>query len=595
MKSAFSTPSNRILGFILALTILVFIQTLSFDFAGFDDMLLITRNPTAQGLSLQNITAAFTTYDPELYVPITLLSYQVEHSIAGLSPWIYHLTNLVIHLLCTVLVFIVFRKLARFCVSKNDAYYVAGFVALMFALHPLNVQTVAWAAARKDSLSTLFALLSIALFLQYKESNHKKLWYWSIGFFALGLAAKVSIVLLPFILLLASKMHLEKSDRRSLVPFIPYFALSGIFGLIALGGKQQQLSTLTLADTILLGAKSTYFYVQNLFTPGHLALFYHHTGEITLLKPTFYFPMIIILLMIILAAVSYKRQRHITFGILFFFLLLLPTFFNFWKNGFIDIASDRYAYLALSGLTFSIGIILIPHLKYRRTAGVILGVVLAGSSFIQTRIWSDGETLLRATLRNYPDSTHALMNLGVTMHEKGNSESALALYDQAIALDPNLAPAYLNKARVVAKTGDIKEAIILTKKSISVISSDRITTPDELQAFFFLGVMYEQVGELEKAFLAFSDATAYAPESSVAFFNLGVMFQKYSHPKEARDAFNKAYALEPKGLENRYRLAAVEAELGNLPFAILHLEYILKKDPHYEQAAKHLKALRSSR
>ncbi|MBM3231134.1 hypothetical protein FJZ28_02285 [Candidatus Peregrinibacteria bacterium] len=128
---------------ILLVTALVYAQVVGFGFADYDDILLLTGNPTAHGLSWNNITTAFTTYDPELYVPLTLLSYQIEYSLARLEPWIYHATNLALHLLAVWLLFWIVTKLAEQKGRELQAPWIAALVAGVFALHPLNVQSVA--------------------------------------------------------------------------------------------------------------------------------------------------------------------------------------------------------------------------------------------------------------------------------------------------------------------------------------------------------------------------------------------------------------------------------------------------------------------
>ncbi len=584
--------NRKILLIILALTASVFIQTLSFDFAGFDDQLLITLNPIAQGINIRNIVGAFSSYDPELYIPITLLSYQIEYTLASLQPWIFHATNLIIHLLCVILIFRIFTRLSESTLSKEDSMWVGATVAVFFALHPLSSQTVAWAAARKDILSSFFLLCSLWLFLK-KEEGRTTTYICSILCFALGLGSKVSIVLAPALLFFINELFSKRREKKYLRPLLPYVGLSALFGIIALAGKEQQLPYLSLFETVLLSAKSAAFYVVKFFFPQDLALFYQHTDSISLTTPSFALSVAFCIGLLALIPLTYRKNRNVSFGVLWYFLLLLPTFLNFWKNGFVDIASDRYAYLALSGLTFAGATLLVVHLRFRPLILGTLALLLAGTTYIHTKIWTDSETILRATLRSYPNSTHALVNLGTTMYEKGQPENSLALYDEAISIDPNLVPAYLNKSRVLSKMGNSTEALLVAQKAASLVPEHLKPTPDELQALFFLGQLYEEHGQIDNALLSFSKAAGFAPDNAIALYNLGVMFQKYGRTREARDAFQQSFLLDKGYIDNRYRLAAVEAELGNMPTAIMHLEYIVAKDADYQQAQKHLESLQN--
>ena len=180
--------ARRILLAILALTALIYLPgVIRNDFVSLDDMLLITNNEHVHGLSPIHIWRVFTSYDPELYVPLTLLSYQMEYSIAGLHPFLYHLDNLFLHLASTVLIFLLFKRL-----TKNE--FLALFVAGLFALHPLQTEAVAWAAARKDLLSGFLILLSLLIFTEYRESGSRRFYKWSLAFYALALLAKVSVI-----------------------------------------------------------------------------------------------------------------------------------------------------------------------------------------------------------------------------------------------------------------------------------------------------------------------------------------------------------------------------------------------------------------
>jgi 4-amino-4-deoxy-L-arabinose transferase-like glycosyltransferase len=224
---------------ITLVTLLFYVPSLGNDFQAHDDTLLITENPTAQGLSIKNIRAAFSTFDPELYIPMTLITHQIEYSLFGLNPFFFHFTNLLLHIGSSILVTLIAYRL-----SKDRSRYPEIFAigtGVLFALHPLNTEAVAWAAARKDILSGFFFFASLWAYL--KVDSHKKWYVLSILLFALGLLSKISIVVLPVALLLIEDVRGRRAG--SLKRTAPFFGLSLIFGIVAMLGKQHQIIKLT--------------------------------------------------------------------------------------------------------------------------------------------------------------------------------------------------------------------------------------------------------------------------------------------------------------------------------------------------------------
>ncbi len=577
---------------ILMLTALVYVQVVTFGFAGYDDILLLTGNPTAQGLSWSHIVAAFTTYDPELYLPLTLITYQIEYSIAGLSPWIYHATNLLLHLISVWLVFAITQMLAKDLGRERGATMIAALVAVVFALHPLNTQTVAWVAARKDILSSVFFFGTLYAYLRYGTTDTRRTYWVSLGLFALGLLAKVSIVATPLVFILADAMLRRPFSSKRWKDLAPFFGLSLLFGLIALFGKTQQLDGASPVQLLLLGSHSTAFFLQKLFLPTGLTLFYPYEGSISISEINLMIALIATTALLITGCVLWKRYRIAGFGIGLFFLLLSPSFLNVWKNGYLDIAFDKYAYAALFGLLIFIGFALHDLLKERlRFAVIVACIVLAPLAFVQAREWEDSETLLGKNIALYPRSTHAMVNLGTTNYESGNSSGALVLYRQALSVDPTLTIAYLNIARVEAKNGNLKSALIEAENAVEAIDDQAHRHIDDIEALFFYGSLLEQTGSINNSIDQFKRATVIAPNEFLAHLNYGIMLQKYGNNEEAFTELSRAVELRGSSLEARYRLAAIAGETGRLQVAIDQLQYIVKRDATYEKAAAHLAAL----
>ncbi len=402
-------------------TVLAYAPSLGNGFVTWDDDTLITGNPAVQEISLRSIAWGFTNYDPELYIPLTFVSFQLDWWRGGGSAFPFHLGNLILHLLNTTLVILLAIRL-------TGNRWIALTTGALFALHPIHTEAVAWASARKDVLSAFFFLLSTYLYIGYQKKWQRSRYLLSIGAFLLGLFAKVSVLMLPFVLLLLDVWKGRKINKNMLLEKVPYVALSLIFGMIALFGKRDMLVATTLWEKILMACKSNIFFLEKLFLPQSLSVLYPYTGSITLATSDFLVPLLLCMILACVMLFSLRYTKHIALAACYSLLMLLPHFTNFAKGQGLYIFSDRYAYLP------SISIFLLVagglwHLcriateaRQRQwylhlgTACVLLVCLLLGFlSFQQSHAWRNTETLMRQVLRIYPSSHVAQNNLGVTL------------------------------------------------------------------------------------------------------------------------------------------------------------------------------------
>ncbi|NOS68019.1 MAG: phospholipid carrier-dependent glycosyltransferase, partial [Candidatus Peribacteraceae bacterium] len=230
---------------IVVLLAIIYGRSLFNDFVFWDDPDLILDNPFIRGLTPQNVVHAFSTYDPDLYVPLTTVSYQVNYVLGGLQPFIYHLTNLLLHAGSSILVGWIALRLS----GKKS---IALVTALLFAVHPVNVETVAWVSARKDVLSGFFFLLSLGSFLRWRTDDDRRWYVLALASFLFGLLSKVSILGLPFLLLLSDWHASRKFTKNSLLSSLPFFLLSIVFGYVAVFGKLWGTSSLWVKFLVVM-------------------------------------------------------------------------------------------------------------------------------------------------------------------------------------------------------------------------------------------------------------------------------------------------------------------------------------------------------
>jgi len=622
----------------MLLTLIAYVPSLSNEFVTYDDNLLIYRNPNVLEFSPQTLRAVFTTFDPELYVPVTLLSYQVEWAMFGHNSAIFHLTNLLLHVGSILLVFLITRRLSRPHVPGAAVPWVAVLCAALFALHPLNTEGIAWAAARKDILSSFFALLSLALYMRVSIStsdagnrkseignstrsfipnsefripnrnftgsilNANKSYTWSLLFFLLALLSKVSVVMLPVILVLVDLLEGRHWNKRMITEKAPFFLLSLVFGLIAIFGKEQQLSSLTGLDHLLLGMKGTAWYLGKFVWPVELSLLHPQEFPVPYATPGMIAGVLVVLVLVIVAVRMRKRKPVVSFGIAFYILMLLPTYATFWKNGFVYYASERYAYAPMVGAAFALACVVVPwcmsstmRRRVSASLGVLLLLVLSALSFRQAQTWKDSETLLRRTLRFNPTSAHAMNNLASSIYEDGDLEEAVELYERALEIDPMLPQVYGNLGIILAQLGEFEKAEAVLRRGMGAIPTHRILLEADVMPYMLLADLFDERGRTEEVVELLKAAVERGPQFASTHLNLGIKQQQYGQTSEALESFRRACDLDERLTDAFYRRAAVAAELGHFDEAIEALERVVWLDPDYEKAQEHLENLRRIR
>lgn len=561
-----------IAGFFLV-TFAVYGLSLGNHFVAWDDDYLILSNPIIKSISWENTVNAFTSFDPELYDPLIFLVYQFNYMIGGLNGFMFHFTNLVLHTfnalgVCVVLGMLTGRRWGA----------IAG--GLIFAVHPLNTEAVSWAAALKDVLSTFFFLLSIIAYLHYRKtkSHHALLYVLSLVAFLLGLLSKAMVLTLPIVLLLLDTLEHRKWTIRMFREKIPYFLLSIIFGLVALWGKSNSASSSTLAEKLLMAAKSTAFYLEKLVWPTGLSVLYPYSGSITITSPDFFIPVFLVLFIIGLIIFCWQRMRVISVGLLFYGLTLIPTFFNFAKGGYFYVASDRYAYIPQIGLLliflflvdkYILGSTLRHRREYVFAGSTLIILVFSFLTMNQSFTWKNTETLFLQTLKHYPHAQAARINLGYVYRESKMMDKAMEQFNAVLAQEPDNAIAYANIGLLYERQGKTDEAIESYKKGMEA-------NPRERDSFISLGMLYERQGKLDEAFELYKTVLAMNAYYAPVYNNLGSVYVQKNDLLQAKSAYEKAITINPYYADAYFNLAYIHVKEGNLTEAALKYEKTLE-------------------
>ncbi|MBT3293022.1 tetratricopeptide repeat protein [Candidatus Peregrinibacteria bacterium] len=598
------------------ITFLVYFKSLWNPFVRWDDGLLIFENPAIRAITPNTLKAIFTKFDPELYIPFTFFSYQLNFLIGETNPSIYHLTNLILHTSNALLV-------SWFFVQMGIKNRLAILFGLIFALHPLHTEAVVWASARKDVLSVFFCLMSLNWYLVFRKKNIN-IWFWlSLIAFVFALLSKVVVAVLPGILFMLEWQRLGLS-KKSAKRLIPYFVFAIIFILVALLGKQGALTQATFSQFILIAGKSTIFYIQKLFLPTNLSVLYPYTDPIT-------FASLSLLITLGLAAMlgaltdylSYKKKIS-GFALSIFFLALLPTYITFMKGGDIYFASDRYAYLPSIGIFLLVALLLQSfeiNIIRKRIVTILLLVIISCfgiMSHIQANVWSSTESLFTHSIKLYPNSHIAHNNMGNIYRRKKELIPAIESFNTALAIKDhhrtrsNLGAVYRILKRydlaqkeydhVLAINPDSKEAhfglgilqATQSKYTEAIASYTRALELDPTYAEVHInfGSLLNKLDKPEEAIIHLEKAIHILPFSSEAYYNLAVVQRKIRGSKAAMESYEISVALKPSFLAARINLAILYHERGMLDEAINQFEAVLYYNPSNAIAKSALRQLR---
>jgi len=585
----------------LALALLVaaaFAPVARNGFINFDDTLYLTENRQIHsGLTRTNVVWAFTTTRGANWHPLTWLSHLADISVFGLDPAGHHGVGLAIHAANTVLLF-------AFLVALSGSTWPSAFVAAVFGVHPLHVESVAWAAERKDLLSTFLGLLALQCHLAYVRRPLKR-WYLSIiMLFALGLMAKPMLVVLPFILLLLDWWPLGRMQSAS-VPLrgarlvraarlvlekLPLFVLSAVMAAITLIAQRSEgsltpLTAYPLGPRLANALVSYAAYIGKTLWPARLAVFYPHPGHAINWPSAFAAGFL-------LAAVTFfvvrqaARRPWLPVGWLWYLGSLVPVI------GFVQVGAqamaDRYSYVPLIGLMIMPAWQVAHGLREqpiprRFLAGVAcaLPILLALLTRAQVGTWRDSETLFRHALAVTGPNAVAHLNLAAALREKGRGDEARFHASEAVRLDP-ADPAGLNTyGLLLADRGDFREALGLYRRALRA-------APDDAALHNNLGLALNELGRPAEAMKELEAAIALQPGFDRAYNNLGNAYLLEGREREALESFRESLRLRPENHRTRFNLGNLLHRLGRDEEAVAEYGETIRLHPRFADAHNNL-------
>lgn len=564
-----------LIGFSLLLTFVAYIPSLSADFVNWDDQDYVSNNLIIKDFS--DFGKFFTTSIQGNYHPLTMISLAINYAISGLDPFSYHLFNIIFHLLNVFLVFKFISKLS----SQN--IFIAFTTAVLFGVHPMHVESVAWVSERKDVLYTLFFLLGLISYLKYIEENSRKQYILTFIWFLLSLASKPAAIIFPVVLFALDYYKARKISISLITEKIPLLVFSAI--LVYLTMKQQTAAGATPMTEVYGIGKRIFFpfygymmYLIRFFIPTNIAAFYPFPPINEALSKSYLWSPVIFIFTSLVCLKTWRTHREITFGFGFFFINLVLVL-QFFIVGSAIIA-DRYTYIPYIGLFFLVAWLMNQVLKIKdKTAYASIGVVsiiFCFMSFKQAGAWKNTAALWDNAIENYP-SAKAITNRGYLYQQEAAYEKAIEYYNRSLKLNVIDKEVFLNLGSIY---------FYQNKDSLSLLHYNEALRlkPDYIDALNGRGALYAKQGRNDLAMADFNKIHELNPKYEQAYKNKAAAFFQEKKYDLAIEEYKAYINIQKNDAEAYGNLGVSYLNKGDNQEAIQACEKAIKIDPKYSGA-----------
>jgi hypothetical protein len=503
--------------FIIVMTLLAYWPAFFNGFTNWDDQYLVTWNPLVTELSWDSVRDMFTSFSVNHYLPLTLFSYAIEFHFYGWNPFIYHITNVLIHALNGVLVFWLLMLL-----TEHEVGAVIG--ALLWLLHPLRVESVAWIAERKDVLSALFYLSSLILYINYRKTEKRLYVYSSAGLFLASLLCKATAVTLPILFIAYDFVCDGRVARKRLLEKVPMLFLSVLFGVVAIlaqysTGVNPKDPSINPLHGVFVACTNVLFYLGKGIAPLQLSPFYPYPEAIGEIHSFLFW--ISPAILAFAGWLWWKFLRSNKMAVFGLFLFLIPYVL---VSQIIPVgramAADRFTYLPFVGVSLWVTLAwqwIDSRPSTRKTVQSILTIIVAGGilgmlsimTLQQCRIWKNGVSLWGVVIDRYPNFAEAYNNRGISLAARWMPEEGLKDLDISVRLDATDPVARFNR-------GLILQSLDRDEEAITEYSALLALSPSDAEGWIRRGFSFSRLKRYEDALRDYEEALRLAPNATRA-------------------------------------------------------------------------------
>ncbi len=600
---------------IAVITFVVFLPTLQNGFVNWDDEAHLVENPHYRGLGWEQLRWMFTTCFQGSCMPLNWVTYGLDYVLWGMNPSGYHLTSLLVHVVNAVVFYCLSLRLLRLGLGASDVLsnvpirLAASFSALIFSIHPLQVEVVAWATGREIAIAGFFFFLTLICYLKAAESepsakSHRRWMGASWLFYAMSLLGKEAALTLPFALIVVDVYPLRRlgsgqgkwfgSQVRRLwwekLPFLILAVAAAIRGALEKerAGSFYPVTGYGLLPRLAQVLYSLAFYPWKTLFPTALSPLYPVRPFTGLWSPPVLLSSALVLSLSVGFFVARRRWPAGLAAWCFYALLLLPV------SGVVPfgpyIAADRFSYLpslgwpvlAGAGLFYCWRLWVSGRIGHRtmvltQSLAVLVLIGLGTLAWRQTQIWHDSETLWRHALAVEEDSSFAHNNLGLVLAQRGALQEAIKEFRRAVEIDPFFVEAYTNLGNFLAQRGSRDEATVQLRRALEI-------DPGFVKARNTLANILVDKGDLDQAIAHLRKALETNPQFAMTHYNLGRALAKHGDMDEAMTQYRQAIQIDPGDAESHNNLGLLLLNRGDIGQATEQFRYAIEANPNYARA-----------
>ena len=623
MLAGMKRPSDKhqtiiILFLLAAVTLAVYWQARGHEFIAFDDDLYVTENENVKaGLTWQGVKWAFATNQAYNWHPLVWVSHMLDCQLYDLKPAGHHFTNVLFHIVNTLLLFLVLNRM-------TGSIWRSAFVAAVFALHPLHVESVAWVSERKDVLSTFFWILTMWFYVRYVQRPRFATYLPIMLSLGLGLMAKQMLVTLPFVLLLLDYWPLERfalgaQKRREhkakfgsasfswcFLEKLPLLALSAVASAVVFLVQSEATLVKSIPLKYRLGNALVSYteYIRKMFWPSDLGILYPHP-ETNLLLWQVLAAALFLACITIFVIRFFRSRRWLAVGWLWYIGTLVPVI------GLVQVGlqamADRYTYVPLIGLFIIIAwgaAELLAKQRYRNivlpTGAVIVLLALTAVTYRQLSYWRDSITLYKHTVAVTANNDILHYNLGALLSKEDKIDEAIKHWREAVRIRPEQHTIHKNLAILLSRQGDINGAIEHYRNVLELRLRDETTRKalgnllarlDDAEKLFNRGNVLAAQDELDEAITCYTKSLQFRPRYAPTHNNLGNALYLQGQFEQAFAHYTKAVQYDPNLIDAHYNMAMILAKENKTEQAIKEYRKVLEIDPNHTGARQALEAL----